>query len=194
MGSKKAYYCGGCDASMSEEQRYCSKCGRASESLYRWRETTVKESEPQTKEVRCRDCSGGTCYTNKGSQPYKCSTCDGTGIVTERRGSGCHITKVVVYGMGKTDDCPELTALRHFRDTYLEPRFTEEVTAYYAESVALARRIGEEAARIPGYLQKLYDEHIAPAVAAITSGDMTEAHRILRAYLAFARSLVKRID
>ncbi len=49
----------------------------------------------------------------------------------------CFITTAVCQMAGKPDDCPELTAFRHFRDTYMKAHCPELIETYYEIAPAI---------------------------------------------------------
>lgn len=78
----------------------------------------------------------------------------------------CFITTAVCHQGGKSDDCPELTAFRHFRDEYLraQPQGLELIDRYYrlAPGIVTAIELTDDPDRVyPGlwetYLSKCYD-------------------------------------
>ena len=101
---------------------------------------------------------------------------------------GCHITKVVCYSLGLSDDCHELNELRRFRDEYLNKKgYNSEVEEYYTNSTVYATRI-ELAAKADSNLYiTLYERFIKPAVLQIEANNMEGAHQILREYLKFIK-------
>ncbi len=53
----------------------------------------------------------------------------------------CFITTAVCQMAGKPDDCPELTAFRHFRDTYMKEHSPELIDQYYEIAPAIVTAI-----------------------------------------------------
>jgi hypothetical protein len=63
----------------------------------------------------------------------------------QKKKSGCFISTVACEFKGLPDDCPELKALRHFRDEYLlnSPDGAVMVEHYYAIAPTIAERLVE---------------------------------------------------
>ena len=57
--------------------------------------------------------------------------------------SGCYLTTACCEYLGLSDDCPELEALRHFRDGYLKnyPHGQEIIDLYYRDAPGIVERI-----------------------------------------------------
>ena len=90
-------------------------------------------------------------------------------------GGGCYLTTAVVEHRGlEGDDGPTLTALRHFRDTYMmeTPLRRALVRVYYRLAPAISRDLEANA---PAWEE--IGGHIDSAVAALESGDRGKAFR-----------------
>lgn len=61
--------------------------------------------------------------------------------------SNCYLTSACVRYKGLTDDCEELTALRHFRDTYLAKQEGGQalIDEYYAIAPEMVEKISQRA-------------------------------------------------
>ena len=91
---------------------------------------------------------------------------------------GCFITTAACEVMGKSDDCPELETLRHFRDVYMlaDDDGKSMVQEYYEIAPAIIEKIKTDYPE--GWKQifeSLFHRFITPAVQAIESGDNVKA-------------------
>ena len=90
-------------------------------------------------------------------------------------GGGCYLTTAVVEHRGvEGDDGPTLTALRHFRDTYMmeTPLRRALVRLYYRLAPAISRDLHTGS---PAWEE--IGRHIDAAVEALESGDRGKAFR-----------------
>jgi hypothetical protein len=94
-----------------------------------------------------------------------------------KSGGGCYITTAICEGMGKADDCEELTKLRAFRDSYMltDPKRAKLVHAYYN----LAPGIVECLDSLPDEGKTAYaflrENYLYPAIALIDAGKNEDA-------------------
>lgn len=97
--------------------------------------------------------------------------------------SGCFLTSACVEAMGLSDDCYELTILRHFRDNYLRSRPTgkADICEYYHIAPMIVERI-KQSPNSMCVFEKLYNELVKPCVALIESGKNEEAYSTYRNY------------
>ncbi|MCM1024583.1 MAG: zinc-ribbon domain containing protein [Prevotella sp.] len=92
-----------------------------------------------------------------------------------RHGTFCFITTAVCEYMGKNDDCPELAALRAFRDNWLkyQPGGRELIEEYYTIAPLIVSRLKAS----PQYAQcceELWNEYILPCLSMISNGRYEE--------------------
>lgn len=99
---------------------------------------------------------------------------------TKTKSSKCFITGAVCLNLGLPDDCPELTTLREYRDTWLVEHHPDLITEYYAASPAVVEKINAHPGKKNIY-SILYLCYIAPAVAAILHGEPEKALEIYKA-------------
>jgi len=94
---------------------------------------------------------------------------------------GCYLTSACVEAKGLPDDCPELTTLRRFRDTWLanQPGGKEEIQHYYqvAPAIVAAIQTKENAKEI---FDDIYRSLILPCVTLIQEGKMDETWKLYR--------------
>ncbi len=153
----------------------CPHCGKL----------TPAHFPPYKEGMTSQRCSTNTCQ-HCGWTFYTVRYTDGTTAVKKSNpcGGGCHITKVVLYARGLSDDCYELNTLRKFRDEYLNKEgFSEEVKDYYENSAMYAKCIEKKAKSNPKLYDELYEKYVNPAIRAIEKNNMKKAHKILREYL-----------
>jgi hypothetical protein len=101
----------------------------------------------------------------------------------------CYITTATLAALGLPDDCAELTVLRRFRDEVLLTTAAGRgaVQEYYATApgiVAAINRLPDAAA----VYHRLFDQAIAPAVAAVRAGRYPEAYAIYQRLVREARA------
>jgi hypothetical protein len=92
------------------------------------------------------------------------------------KGSGCFITTAVMTAAGAPDDCPELQALRAFRDNVLMTTDTGKalVQAYYDHAPAIVAGINALTNAASIYNQ-LHNNFIRPAIQQIAAGNHANA-------------------
>jgi len=93
----------------------------------------------------------------------------------------CFISTATAESLGWLDDGPELTLLRKLRDTYMQqtPQRRAEVAEYYRIAPKIVRRINARPDASQVY-QWLCDQYILPVLAAIRSGNNSEAYSLYR--------------
>lgn len=103
-------------------------------------------------------------------------------------GGGCFITTAVCESRGEPDDCPTLTKLRAFRDSYMQEskQRQELVRLYYDCAPKIVDRIN---ARKDAYQfnEYLYARFIVPACASIDRGHLLDAFNLYIAMIVFAQ-------
>lgn len=95
--------------------------------------------------------------------------------------SSCLIATAACRVLGMDEHCPELTALRRFRDTVLlrEGQGAQDVARYYAMAPRVLARIGD----CPVTLRDIHARHVAPATQALARGEHDRARAIFLALL-----------
>ncbi len=100
-----------------------------------------------------------------------------------RNHGGCFITTAVCKTFGKPDDCPELTAFRTFRDTYMkeDEALNNEVNNYYEIAPKICAEIdakGEAAARIE--YERIWHTYLSKAYDALNNNEFKKAYQIYK--------------
>lgn len=100
-----------------------------------------------------------------------------------RNHGGCFITTAVCKTFGKPDDCPELTAFRVFRDTYMkeDEALNNEVNNYYEIAPKICAEIdakGEAAARIE--YERIWHTYLSKAYDALNNNEFKKAYQIYK--------------
>lgn len=112
------------------------------------------------------------CYPK---QPYELIT--GETIVEgfQRKWYQCYITQAVCMYLGKSDDCYELKAFRHFRDAYLLscPDGPDLITEYYRDAPQIVARI-ELSTQSTQIYPKLWTQDLLPCLQDIESGRLED--------------------
>jgi hypothetical protein len=90
---------------------------------------------------------------------------------------GCFITTAICEGMGKPDDCEELTKLRAFRDAYMlaDPKRAKMVRSYYNVAPGIVDcldSLPDEGKVAYAFLRENY---LYPAIALIDAGKNEDA-------------------
>lgn len=89
----------------------------------------------------------------------------------------CYITTATCRQAEKPDNCPELTAFRNFRDSYLTglPDGPEQIEAYYnvAPGICMAIDLCNDP---DGVYPKLWEKHLQPCYEALCRGDEESCH------------------
>lgn len=103
--------------------------------------------------------------------------------------SSCLIATAACGALGMDEHCPELTALRTFRDSVLlrEGPGAADVARYYAMASRVLARIGD----CPDTLRDIHARHVAPATEALARGEPDRARAVFRALLEEMASLVE---
>ena len=93
--------------------------------------------------------------------------------------SMCYITTAVTKSLGEPDDGPTLTALRRFRDTYMQENDErkDQVKRYYKVAPLIVAQIDEHPMKDRIY-QDLHDNFIKPAYDALQEGDNDRAYSL----------------
>lgn len=93
--------------------------------------------------------------------------------------SGCFLTSACVEAQGLTDDCEELTVLRHFRDNWLkkQPYGEEKVREYYRIAPDIVRAI-HNSPNAAELLKQLYNDLVVPCVNYIKNGNNDAAYSL----------------
>lgn len=104
--------------------------------------------------------------------------------------SDCFLTSACVYAKGLPDDCRELTALRHYRDTYLRPSAggAALVEEYYSVGPRVVAAINARSNSRAIYAE-LYDSLVTPSLAFIQAGALAEARGHYHAYTQTLREI-----
>lgn len=96
-------------------------------------------------------------------------------------GDSCYLTTACVRAKGLADDCPELTEMRRFRDTYVLQRKDgrEDVATYYRLAPQVVRRINSrpDAEEI---WKKVYENMVLPCLEHIRRGENEQAYRMYK--------------
>lgn len=102
-------------------------------------------------------------------------------------GGGCFITTAVCEARGEPDDCPTLTKLRAFRDSYMqETRQRQDlVRLYYETAPKIVDRINAREDR-QAFIEYLYCRFIVPACASIDFGNTQDAFNLYTQMIVFA--------
>ncbi len=100
---------------------------------------------------------------------------------TEYKNEHCFITTAVCKSRNLPDDCHELTALRHFRDTYM--RNNAEMEAEVREYYEIAPKICESIVSLSNsgeIFDSIYQKWLKSAVNAVDNGNSEQAHSIYK--------------
>ncbi len=91
----------------------------------------------------------------------------------------CYLTTATMLALDKPDDCPELTALRSFRDSYMRATVQgrADIARYYRTAPLIVRAISATPDCAAVYAD-LYARMINPAVVAIRDGNYRLAYAI----------------
>jgi hypothetical protein len=102
-------------------------------------------------------------------------------------GGGCFITTAVCESRGESDDCPTLTKLRAFRDSYMQETKQRKdlVRLYYDCAPKIVERINARSDR-QDFIEYLYCRFIVPACASIDRGNMLDAFNLYTQMIVFA--------
>ncbi len=100
-------------------------------------------------------------------------------VYVEYSEGGCFITSAVCRTFGKPDDCPELTAFREFRDTYMsqDVDMLADIKRYYEIAPKICSIIESKGAE---YAKQEYayiwDTYLTAAYEALNQGDLKLAY------------------
>jgi hypothetical protein len=102
-------------------------------------------------------------------------------------GGGCFITTAVCESRGEADDCPTLTKLRAFRDSYMQETKQRKdlVRLYYDVAPKIVDRINAREDR-QAFIEYLYCRFIVPACASIDRGNLVDAFNLYTQMIVFA--------
>lgn len=102
-------------------------------------------------------------------------------------GGGCFITTAVCESRGEPDDCPTLTKLRAFRDSYMQETKQRKdlVALYYDVAPKIVDRINAREDR-QSFIEYLYCRFIVPACASIDHGNLLDAFNLYTQMIVFA--------
>jgi hypothetical protein len=119
---------------------------------------------------RVRTFDNCSCFAFEGGEPR---------FTMEEKKNGCFLTTIACEMSGLSDDCPELTTLRRYRDEILSSSDRgREILAHYdaiAPALATAIRLSPDGRSIALWA---LEKHIRPAAAAIEQGRFREAETI----------------
>ena len=102
-------------------------------------------------------------------------------LVSNVIGDDCFITTATLRALGEDtgDTSPQLTTLRHYRDTWLLANHPEDIAEYYriAPAIVLAINAREDSDQI---WATLWQSHLSPALTLIAAGKNEEAYQQYR--------------
>ena len=101
--------------------------------------------------------------------------------------SFCFITTAVCNSFGKPDDCYELTAFRHFRDTWLlkQPDGKSLIAEYYSIAPKIVKRINK-AKSAKAIYKGIWQKYLEPCLGYIEQGENSKCKAI---YVSMVNSL-----
>lgn len=111
------------------------------------------------------------------------TTSDTDDFLDDNSDDKCFITSAVCKILGKPDDCPELTAFRTFRDTYMkeDEALNNEVNNYYEIAPKICAEIdakGEAAARIE--YERIWHTYLSKAYDTLNNNEFKKAYQIYK--------------
>ena len=111
------------------------------------------------------------------------TTSDTDDFLDDNSDDKCFITSAVCKILGKPDDCPELTAFRVFRDTYMkeDEALKNEVNNYYEIAPEICAEIdakGEATARIE--YERIWHTYLSKAYDALNNNEFKKAYQIYK--------------
>lgn len=121
---------------------------------------------------------------SEGTYYYEYVQHDDNGVYSEvGYSSGCFITSAVCKTFSKPDDCQELMAFRHFRDSYMAERgdLSREVQNYYEIAPKICDAIdakGEAAAKIE--YERIWHTYLSKAYDALNNNEFKKAYQIYK--------------
>ena len=95
----------------------------------------------------------------------------------------CFITSAVCRTFGKPDNCQELMAFRHFRDTYMAERndLSHEVQKYYEIAPAICTAIDSKGDLIAKQeYARIWDDHLSKAFEALNNNELEKTYDIYK--------------
>lgn len=103
--------------------------------------------------------------------------------------SSCLIATAACGTLGMDEHCPDLVALRAFRDTMLlrEGQGAQDVARYYAMAPLVLARIGHSAEM----LRDIHARHVAPAAEALALGQHDRARAVFLGLLGEMAALTE---
>jgi hypothetical protein len=95
----------------------------------------------------------------------------------------CYLTTACMRAMRDDffDDCAELTTLRHFRDTYLKEKHSEDIIEYYEVAPLIVTAINESLNRQDLYV-RMYEDLVLGTVSLIKRGHFEKAYLLYKNY------------
>lgn len=121
---------------------------------------------------------------SEGTYYYQYVEHDDNGVYSQvGYSSGCFITSAVCKTFSKPDDCQELMAFRHFRDSYMAERedLSREVQNYYEIAPAICAAIdakGDSLAKQE--YARIWDEHLSKAFEALRNNELEKTYDIYK--------------
>lgn len=111
------------------------------------------------------------------------TTSDTDDFLVDNSDDKCFITSAVCKILGKPDDCPELTAFRVFRDTYMANKkgLNQEVQKYYEIAPAICAAIdakGDEFAKQE--YARIWDKYLSKAFKALKDNKLDKTYEIYK--------------
>ena len=149
----------------------CTDCGRTFEitnSQYEYYKRKGFEIPKRCK--ACREAKKENPYGSHsagGSSSYSGSSYGGS----SSKGGFCFLTTAVCEYFGKPDDCPELTALRGYRDGWLknQPDGPALIAEYYRIAPLIVSRM-KASENFGLYCERLWSDYIKPCLSLIAAG------------------------
>jgi hypothetical protein len=180
----------------------CTDCGRPFEITNNDHDFYVSKGFDLPK--RCKSCRNNKSsapqpsyvpfsYTPRSSAPKpvapKSAVPKSTSSSGSKKNSICFITTAVCNYYGKADDCPELTALRWYRDNWLrnQPDGPALIAEYYATAPAIVMAL-EASAYYSEYCEKLWSAYIVPCLDLISQQRYEECKQLYTAMFYYIKS------
>ena len=159
----------------------CIECGKPFELTNNQYDYYISKGLELPK--RCEDC--------RGNRASRANSYDSKSHSGKRKGSFCFITTAVCEGLGKPDDCYELTTLRNYRDTWLSKieggmALIEE---YYKIAPLIVSQI-QKSDRYEEYCDKLLHEYINPCLEMIERQEFEECKEKYKDMVMAAKTMV----
>lgn len=126
---------------------------------------------------RCKSCRDQRIYANDDDDTDY--TPSYTPPTSSSSSGGCYITTAACEYYGKTDDCYELTVLRHFRDEWLvkQPQGLALVSKYYENAPNLVELI-KQSEDYNSICLEIMNKGINPCIELINSGKFEECQTL----------------